>query len=142
MCVCALGACRWDWNVGPSSCSTGDFNEAVSFVNGHVEMRADSKATVRRCWSVWDFPVGGLEVQYWAKPLEGGAAALLVINTNSTHPKQVSVALSTLMGAGGGKKPVKVRDVWEHTDNGTVAGGAFTATVPPADSVFVRLTPA
>ena len=46
----------WDWNVGPSSCSSGDLNEAVSFANGHVEMRADSKATQRRCWSVWDFP--------------------------------------------------------------------------------------
>ena len=103
-------------------------------------MRADSKATVRRCWSVWDFPVGGLEVQYWAKPLEGGAAALLVINSNSTHAKEVSVALSTVMGAWDGKKPVKVRDVWTHTDNGTVAGGAFAARVPPADSVFVHLS--
>jgi hypothetical protein len=35
--------------------------------------------------------------------------------------------------------PVKVRDVWAHTDNGTVQG-VLEAVVPAVDSVFLLLT--
>ena len=127
----------WDWNLGPSACSPADFNELVSFADGRVQMRPDGRASERRCWSVWDYPVGGYEVQHWAKPLPGGAAALLVINSNQSHSQNVSVQLSAVFGLTGA---VRVRDVWAHTDNGT-ARGALTATVGAADSLFVVLTP-
>ena len=88
--------------------------------------------------SVWDYPVGGYEVQQWAKPVHKGAVALLVINSNATHSKNVSVSLGHLFGLGGAT--VNVRDVWAHSDNGT-AKGSFECTVAAADSVFVLLTP-
>ena len=84
-----------------------------------------------------DYPVGGYEVQHWAKPVGGGSAALLVINSNATHTKTVSVELKDVFNVG---KTVDVRDIWTHTDNGT-ATQTFVATVPPADSIFVLLKP-
>jgi hypothetical protein len=33
-------------------------------------------------------------VQYWAKPLPKGAAALYVLNTNTTHAKPITIALT------------------------------------------------
>ena len=126
----------WDWNLGPVSCDAGT-DELMIFTGTQVQMIADDKSTTKRCWSVWDYPVGGYEVQYWAKPLPQGAAALYILNTNTTHEKPVSIQLSKVFGLSG---TVAVRDVWRHSDNGT-ASGTFASTVGPADSLFVTLTP-
>jgi hypothetical protein len=48
---------------------------------------------------------------------------------------------TTLQGSakGGGWK---IRDLWQHTDNGTLpAGGAMTVVVPGADAVMFTLSP-
>ena len=67
----------WDWNLGPVSCDTST-DELMIFTGAQVQMIADAQSTTKRCWSVWDYPVGGYEVQYWAKPLPEGAAALYI----------------------------------------------------------------
>eukprot|EP01046_Picozoa_sp_COSAG06_P043535 COSAG06_NODE_5717_length_3308_cov_1.817700_2_plen_413_part_00 len=132
---------------------------AASVVGGQVQMHADSKSTAPRCWSLWGYPVGGYEVQYWSKPLPGGAAALYVLNTNATHSKHVSIDLKTVLfgppagsavartgsssGGSSGGGEVHVRDIWEHSDMPALKAGApLHAVVPPADSVFYKLTPA
>ena len=143
----------WDWNLGPVSCDQGEdqlmiFTSNANGGGGSVQMKADDKSTVPRCWSLWDFPVGGYEVQMWAKPLPDGAAALYILNTNTTSTKTGSVALSKVLHWPTAEQPqstgsLKVRDIWGHNDNGTVsAAGEFKYSVGPADSAFVLLTPA
>jgi len=112
-------------------------NQLVSFTNTSGQVRFVQRPG-RQCWSVWNYPVQGYELQYWAKPLANGAAALLVINTNASHAQPARIDLSKIFGLSG---KVKVRDVWAHADKGT-ASGALAATVPPYDSLFYVLTPA
>lgn len=50
---------------------------------------------------------------------------------------QINVPFGAL---GLGDVPALLRDVWEHTDNGTVSY-ELAMRVPVADSVFVVLTP-
>ena len=118
---------------------------------GQVQMHADGKSQLPLCWSLWDYPVGGFEVQYWAKPLPNGDAALYVLNTNTTHAKTVSISLNTIFEIKLGTNSnlnsnlsveeitVSIRDIWGHRDNGT-AVGVLEATVDPADSLFYRLS--
>jgi hypothetical protein len=74
-------------------------------------------------------------VQTWIKPQPNGATAVLFINSNLTSATNVRLELSKLNMSG----VVKVRDVWAHTENGTVQG-VLEATVPAVDSVFLLLT--
>ncbi len=79
--------------------------------------------------------------EVWAKPLPGGAAAVLILNhDNAGEAAAVAVPLAAVpglvCGAAGG--PCAVRDVWAHADNGT-ATGELQALVPAHDSVFLTL---
>ena len=58
------------------------------------------------------------KVQVWAKPQPHGAVAVLVINSNQVGTGNATVTLKALNLAGA----VSVRDVWQHTDNGTITG--------------------
>ena len=117
------------------------------FTASSVQMHGDGQSRVPRCWSLWEYPVGGYEVQFWSKPLPKGDVALFVLNTNATHEKAVSISLAEVFGVRGDDPDasnlenikVSVRDIWEHSDNGTAAG-SLRATVGPADSSFYRLT--
>ena len=86
-----------------------------------------------KCWSVWKFPQQGYEFQVWAKPQPHGAVAVLAINGNATIAQTTTVPLAALSVS---STSVTVRDVWHHTDNGTIKG-AVTITVPAMDSAFV-----
>lgn len=129
----------WDWNLQSAQCQQTNVNQVVAFVDGGVLMPLRPG---RKCWSIWEYPATGYELQVWMKPLPkakgaaGAGVAVLIINSNFTAPRSISVPLAKLQLAG----PARVRDVWHHSDNGT-ATATFTATVPPADSVFVVLTP-
>lgn len=126
-------------------------SQAKISAGGQVQMHADGTSHLPLCWSLWDYPVGGFEVQYWAKPLPNGDAALYVLNTNTTHAKTVSISLSTVFEIKLGTNSnlnsnlsveeitVSIRDIWGHKDNGT-AVGVLEATVDPADSLFYRLS--
>eukprot|EP01052_Picozoa_sp_SAG31_P025122 SAG31_NODE_2184_length_6244_cov_3.004882_4_plen_142_part_00 len=128
-----------DWNLGPVSCDNG-LDEQVTFVNGQVHMHADPAARTKRCWSLWQYPVGGFEVQYWAKPLGNGAAALYIVNTNASSAKNASIQLRDIWPNLFHNGAAKIHDVYYHTDNGTTTD-RLMATIGPADSIFVKLLP-
>jgi hypothetical protein len=79
----------------------------------------------------------------WVRRLEGGAAALLLVNIG---PEAATVscdgACLAEAGFGAGVGLLAVRDIWARTDNGTVAAGDGYSAVVGGDgaSVFVRLT--
>ena len=114
-------------------------NQVVTFAEGQIEF---ALRPGRRCWSLWEYPQTGYEVQVWAKPQQGGAVAVLLINSNQTDTLVTTVLLSKLNLSG----TVAVRDVWQHTDNGTITGSLTTGTdniasIPPAASLFLVLSP-
>ena len=90
-------------------------------------------------------------MQLWAKPLEGGALAILLANRGSAGGAEAdavaaTVSLSELPG-GLGKAGAKytVRDLWAHKDV-PVAGvlsedGALTLKAAPQGSEFYVITP-
>ena len=84
--------------------------------------------------------------QAWAKPVDGGAVALLVVRvwagrTNAT----LSFPLATLFAGTPASVPasVRVRDIFAHTDNGTAASVMTVdlAALPEHGATFVVLTP-
>ena len=90
----------WDWNLGPVSCDQGEdqlmiFTSNANGGGGSVHMKADDKSTVPRCWSLWDYPVGGYEVQMWAKPLPDGAAVSDFPRFSYTFPPVLLDSFST-----------------------------------------------
>ena len=76
----------------------------------------------------------------WAKPLHGGAVALLAIN-GADMPQQISLDFGELLGQGAAQhRQWRARDVWAAADLGTI--GSLTRSVPPHDCVLLVLSPA
>lgn len=91
-----------------------------------------------------EFPLN--KIQLWAKPQANGSAALFVLNyTPLAANYSIGLASITFNGtaAFSDKVAAAVRDVWRHTENGTVAaGGALVVQVPAYDSALLLLSPA
>ena len=84
--------------------------------------------------------------QQVAKPLAGGAAAVLVLNyeENATRAGDIAVDLTAVPGLAQTGKGWSVRDVWARRDAGEVAAASPAWPVPalqPHDSAFVVFTP-
>ena len=70
--------------------------------------------------------------QAWAKPLQGGAVAVLLVRVWAAAADAATLALPLAElfagdgGRGNGTVPttVRLRDVHAHTDNGTAGGGS------------------
>ena len=77
--------------------------------------------------------------QIWAKPMAGGAQAVLVVNVaDSPSTSTIAVQLAELNMSG----PAAVRDLWAHTDNGTVSAAfEVPAGLPAHGGAMVLLTP-
>lgn len=85
-------------------------------------------------------PFGPL--QLWAKPLAGGAAAVVLVNRGDAAAPPTSVALADVPGLDGEAASFAVRDAFAHADLPDVAaGGALSLTAPPRGGVFIILTP-
>ena len=76
--------------------------------------------------------------EVWAKPLEGGARAVILFN-RGTDAASVSVSWHELGLSD--DAPLQVRDLWQHKDVGLVSG-TFTARVPPHEVVMIRIASA
>lgn len=76
--------------------------------------------------------------QVWAKPQGADAVAVLVVN-NGHSPVSVTVPLASV-GLDG--KRASVRDLWAHTDNGTISNALQVNISEGHGGVFVLLTPA
>jgi hypothetical protein len=79
--------------------------------------------------------------QMWAKPLPSGELAVLLINASpmplAAGSKNLNFSALNLTSTS-----VTVRDIWLHRGLGVFHGVWPVPTVPPFDSVFVRLAPA
>jgi alpha-galactosidase len=77
------------------------------------------------------------QLQVWAGPLSGGAAAVVLFNRASAAGnitvtwQEIGFSATTSL---------KVRDLWGHKDLGSFTG-SFTATVPTHDVVMVKISP-
>jgi hypothetical protein len=86
-------------------------------------------------------------MQLWAKPLQGGAVAVLLANRGTTGGVvEASVSLADLPG-GLGTAGVKytIRDLWMHRTIPSAgvlsADGSLTMKAPPQGSEFFIITP-
>ena len=73
--------------------------------------------------------------EVWAKPLQGGAQAVILFNRGTT-PADISVSWHELGLAD--TASLAVRDLWQQKDVGPVTG-TFSARVPPHEVVMVRV---
>jgi alpha-galactosidase len=71
--------------------------------------------------------------EVWSKPLAGGAMAVGLFN-RGTEAMKITVQWSDL-GITGAKG---VRDLWAHSDRGTVSG-SYAADVPPHSLVMIKI---
>jgi alpha-galactosidase len=81
-------------------------------------------------------------VEVYARPLQGGAFALVLFNrenVGASGARKISAEWSAF-GADPAEK-FEVRDLWQHKSLG-VHSGKFEATVQPHGVVMVKLTPA
>jgi alpha-galactosidase len=77
------------------------------------------------------------DLELWAKPLDGGAHAVILFNRSSTEQP---IAISWVeIGLSYHAAPA-VRDLWAKRDLGRVRG-SFEARVPSHDVVMIRVTP-
>ncbi len=84
----------------------------------------------------------------WLRPLAGGDWAVLFFNNNLTQPQNITCGGSCWSGGAGigmgwpSTAAVSVRDLWGHTDNGTVTGSLTVHGVAKDASVMVKLSAA
>jgi hypothetical protein len=77
------------------------------------------------------------EWQVWAKPMPGGAEAVLIVNVADVPSATITVTLASLNISG----PVTIRDLWTHTNNGTAQSEISAQELPPHGGMLVLLTP-
>jgi alpha-galactosidase len=83
--------------------------------------------------------------QVWAKPVAGGAVAVLLVRVwEGSANATLSFSLTELFGGAPAPSSVRVRDVFAHSNNGTAAAAVSfdLAALPEHGSTFVVLTPA
>jgi len=71
----------------------------------------------------------------WKKQLLGEKVAVLLMNNRNVSGK-VEAQMSDL-GIDCQSGGCSVRDVWQHTDNGTITTATISATIPSRDSAFI-----
>lgn len=76
----------------------------------------------------------GGDYQIWAKQLEDGAQAVLVLNRGGQALDSVALELSELGFSGS----IYARDVWQRRDLPAARGTWHSGPLPPYDSAFVR----
>jgi alpha-galactosidase len=80
---------------------------------------------------------GPPEHQVWAKPLQDGSRAIVLLNRSALAASIGFIWPRVWLDEA---QPASVRDLWAHEDRGTHSG-RFSATVPPHGAVMLRLTP-
>lgn len=92
-----------------------------------------------------DALAAGGRVEVWARPLVGGSFAVLFFNNGIDTATAAACDMTNgcwqALGFGS-TSVVSVRDLWTHTDNGTVTGGITVPAIATNASVMVKLTPA
>lgn len=81
--------------------------------------------------------------EIYAARMAGGAHAVVMFNRNGA-PASMTLELGDIVGdaAAAGTDAWEVRDLWAHTDNGTVStAGSIAATVGGTDVVMLTLRP-
>jgi alpha-galactosidase len=79
---------------------------------------------------------GSTALEVWRKPLASGAQAVVLFNRTDT-PSDISVTWPSLGISGA----ARVRDLWLHTDLGSLSDQYTATAVPPHGSVMLTITP-
>jgi alpha-galactosidase len=79
----------------------------------------------------------GGDLEVWARPLEGGNRAAVLLNRGTT-PQSITANWSDLDYPG--HMSATVRDLWQHKDLGQFRE-SFSAQVPPHSVVMITVTP-
>lgn len=87
------------------------------------------------------FPAGA---NVWARNLTGGAKAVVFINTGAAAVRvPCDKGCFATMSLPASVTHLKMRDLWAHSDNGTVAiANGLSVNVAPSAVVMLKLTPA
>eukprot|EP00051_Salpingoeca_urceolata_P027329 m.481035 g.481035 ORF g.481035 m.481035 type:complete len:650 (-) comp22029_c0_seq1:150-2099(-) len=80
-------------------------------------------------------PIKDGDLTVWARHLSDKSVAVALYNEDDTAT-QIGFSLADI-----GLTKASVRDLWAHTDNGTVTGTFPPTTVQPHQAVMLRLTP-
>jgi alpha-galactosidase len=83
------------------------------------------------------FPTVPGDSTVWARTLSDGSIAVALYNEDDA-PKAIGTSLAALGWPSNAK--ATVRDLWAHTDNGTVVGALKNVTVRAHATVVVRLS--
>jgi hypothetical protein len=79
--------------------------------------------------------------EIYAGTIANGSHAVVMFNRNSM-PTSMTLEIADVTTSAGGCNNYKVRDLWAHTDNGTVScTGSVTAVVGGFDVVMITLRP-
>lgn len=115
-------------------------NQAYAGFSGSSFFSSAANTTFAPCgW--WSDSCAFPSLQYWYKPLPGGATAVLLMN-NGVAAADLSFSFADVPSMAGVPHSFAVRDIWAHADL-EPATGVFTApAVGPRDSAFLRFTPA
>jgi alpha-galactosidase len=79
------------------------------------------------------------DLSVWARNLTDGSIAVALYNEDD-HAKSIGVTSFASLGWPA-TQHATVRDLWAHTDNGTVVGKVENVTVEAHATVMLRLTP-
>ena len=85
------------------------------------------------------FPILHHDLTVWARNLSDSSVAVALYNEGDAAI-EIGVPSFTALGWPATQKAT-VRDLWAHTDNGTVVGSLPNVTVRAHATVVVRLTP-
>ena len=91
------------------------------------------------CGSQYESGCSAPEWEVYAKPLPGGAAAVLFLNHAHDGAATISVDLASIPGLACAGGSCRVRDVYAHADDGSVSGRVSAVNLPAHDSRCVVL---
>jgi len=107
--------------------------------NGQFVSSVTPPSGVKSCLARTKDVQGGAE-EVFAGPLANGDIVILIWNRNVEGSANITADFSYIPGLGAGKS-ASIRDVWEHTDLGTVTGSITATSVPPHGVVVYRASP-
>lgn len=145
-CGAMVGMCvavdRIDHTLSLAKCSAG--NKAQQWKFDKTKQTIESLDSLGQCVDGSGAAGHITKTNVWARNLTGGALAVVFINAGTVSASvPCTKACFAAMGVRSAAAQFSARDLWTHTNNGTVTVEAgLTVTVAPSAAVMYKLTPA
>ena len=149
------------WPVDPEAPAKGSGLELIEILKNREVLAVSDDPLGKEAVRLEDAPGTSSDPDVFAGEMGGGVFAIVLFNRGNAAANMTlevadlaSLSSRSSVVRGGNSSSSSssssssiglftVRDLWKHTDNGTVASsGRVTATVGPQDVVMLRLTPA